>query len=172
VVVVVFVAVVAEVSVAVIIVAATEIGKKHKTSGPNQDHTVSQRICISHLYLVGAACSGAGKRAYPAPETVRAGCLFSPPIHRCYRCTSDSLLDHLISSVGINIIISVYIVHYNLLCSITIVYCAPSYMFRPIYMTIFGLLHEEVFYNTVQLCYNYITCHTRSRIMCITVVGS
>jgi hypothetical protein len=85
------------------------------------------------------------------------------------RCSSASYSRTLTFHVAINIIIWVYIVQQNL-CSLTIVYCVQSYMFRPIHMAIFRLLREEGFCITIQLYYNYITSHTRSRIMCTTVV--
>jgi hypothetical protein len=53
-----------------------------------------------------------------------------------------------------------------------LLYCDPSYMFRPIYMAIFRLLREEGFYIIVQLYYNFMLCHTKSRTMCTTVVWS
>jgi hypothetical protein len=58
------------------------------------------------------------------------------------------------------------IIQHNLYIYIilTSVYCAPSYMFKPIHMAIFRLLREEVFYNTVQLHYISIMCYTRSHI--------
>jgi hypothetical protein len=43
---------------------------------------------------------------------------------------------------------SIYIVQYKLLCSLTIVYCAASYMFRPIHMAIFRLLREKKNYSS------------------------
>jgi hypothetical protein len=52
-----------------------------------------------------------------------------------------------------NTIISVYIAQHNCFMFLTIVYCAPSYMFRPIHIAIFRLLREEGFYITVRLYY-------------------
>jgi len=63
-------------AVLVLLIAASVVQNRPKTSGLNQGHTINLRICISHLFLAGAACSGAGERAYFVPEMVRTRYLF------------------------------------------------------------------------------------------------
>ena len=71
------VVVVAVVVLAVVAAAAPSlVQNRHKTSCLNQGHTINLRICTNHLFLAGAACSGAGERSYFVPEMVRAGYLF------------------------------------------------------------------------------------------------